>query len=252
MNTLLEKVETYWTRRSSDYCRVNEEELNSFKHKAWTDIINEYAPRIPGEPLRVLDAGTGPGFFALIMANCGHRVTAVDYTEAMLEKARMNAEKYNRLISFKRMDAQDMDFEDNAFDLILTRNLIWNLGQPEKAYREFYRVLSPGGRLLNFDANWYLHIHDPVKRQAYEQDRLNAQKHKCPDHYTCTDTKTMENIAADLPLSRIHRPEWDAGTLAKTGFKKIMIELDIKDRVWDWEEKINYDSTPLFMVCAEK
>lgn len=121
---------------------------------------------------------------ALIMAGAGHEVTAIDCTRAMLEKAEKNAEKYNRTI---------------CFDLVLTRNLIWNLEQPEMAYQEFFRILSPGGRVLNFDANWYLHLHDPVKRQAYEKDRLNAKKHNCLDHYTCTDTKTMECIAGDLP-----------------------------------------------------
>ena len=62
----------------------------------------------------------------------------------------------------------------------------------------------------------------------------------------------METIAADLPLSRTHRPEWDTGTLARVGFKKIITKLDIKDRVWDRVEKINYASTPMFMICAEK
>ena len=143
-------METYWTRRSSGYCQVNEEELKSFKHKAWTDVIHEYAPGRPGESLKVLDAGTGPGFLALIMAGAGHRVTAIDYTEAMLEKARINAKQYNRTICFRRMDAQDLDFEDNTFDLIMTRNLTWNLAQPETAYQEFHRVLSPGGAAPQF------------------------------------------------------------------------------------------------------
>lgn len=252
LDNLLEKVKTYWTQRSTGYCRTNEEELNSFKYKAWTDIIHQYAPRVAEEPLAVLDAGTGPGFLALIMAGEGHKVTAIDCTEAMLDKARGNAKKYNRVISFEKMDAQDLAFADSTFDLVLTRNLTWNLERPEKAYREFYRVLSPGGRLLNFDANWYLHLHDPRKRQAYEQDRLNVRKYNCPDHYSSTDTKTMENIAAILPLSRAHRPEWDTGILARVGFKKIIIEMDIQDRVWDREEKINYGSTPMFMVCVEK
>ena len=50
------------------------------------------------------------------------------------------------------MDAQKLDFEDNTFDVVISRNLTWNLEHPDVAYREWVRVLKVGGRLLNFDA----------------------------------------------------------------------------------------------------
>lgn len=252
MQTLLREVTTYWSRRSSGYCRVNENELASFKSQAWTDIIREHCPWEPGDRLRVLDAGTGPGFLALVMAGCGHRVIGVDCTGAMLEKARVNAENQGCTVDFKAMDVHHLDFEENSFDLVLSRNLTWNLEDPEQVYREFYRVLAPGGRLLNFDANWYLHLHDPLERRNYEQDRRNARERNCPDHYTCTDTTAMERIASDLPLSRIRRPEWDARILGQAGYKNLVVKTDVGSRLWDREEKINYASTPMFMVCAEK
>jgi len=252
MEALIKKIETYWDQRSSGYCQVNLDELNSFKRDAWMELISEYYPVVSGEKLRVLDVGTGPGFFALLMADCGHEVTAIDYTEAMLEKAAINANRYNHQILFKKMDAHSLDFEDNIFDLIITRNLTWNLERPDKVYQEFYRVLAKGGRLLNFDANWYLHLHDPEKREGYERDRLNTRKNNMEDHYTCTDTKAMEQIAMNLPLSREHRPEWDTKELIDIGFRKIVIELGIGDRVWNETEKVNYSSTPMFMIGAEK
>ena len=52
-------------------------------------------------------------------------------------------------------DAKDLDFEDNTFDIIVSRNLTWVLEEPDKAYREWHRVLRSGGKMLNFDANWY-------------------------------------------------------------------------------------------------
>jgi ubiquinone/menaquinone biosynthesis C-methylase UbiE len=150
------------------------EELSGFKRKAWTDLIHEYAPQVSGRKLKVLDIGTGPGFFAIIMAACGYTVTAIDYTEAMIAMARKNAGPYNDSISFRRMDAHALEFADNTFDLIITRNLTWNLEKPGEAYREWFRVLRQGGRMLNFDANWYGHLYDAQKRDEYEQDRLNA------------------------------------------------------------------------------
>jgi len=155
-------------------------------------------------------------------------------------------------ILFYRMDAQQLDFEENSFDLIVTRNLTWNLENPEQAYLQWHRVLSPGGRLLNFDANWYLHVHDAEKRREYELGRINTHKNNYDDHYNNTDIEAMEAIARKLPLSRINRPEWDASVLLSVGFKKVLVETALGEKVWDEEEKVNYGSTPMFMVMGEK
>lgn len=54
-------------------------------------MLEEQFPRKEKEELKVLDVGCGPGFFPIILAEAGYNVTAVDYTEEMLEKARENA-----------------------------------------------------------------------------------------------------------------------------------------------------------------
>lgn len=71
--------------------------------------------------------GCGPGFFPRILAEAGYRVTAVDYTPERLKKARENAGNCLDPIIFLRMDAQNLEFEDNTFDVIISRNLTWNL-----------------------------------------------------------------------------------------------------------------------------
>ncbi|MBV7276224.1 class I SAM-dependent methyltransferase [Clostridium sp. PL3] len=252
MEAVLEKVEQYWSKRSDGYCETNLQELCSFKREAWTNLINKYAPKVSGRKLKVLDIGTGPGFFAIIMASCGYEVTAVDYTDAMLQKAKNNAAIYKNNITFKRMDAHNLEFEDNSFDLIVTRNITWNLQNPSEAYKEWHRVLADGGRLLNFDANWYLYLYDVEKRKEYEKDRENTLKRGFDDHYKGNNTKIMEDIARNLPLSKICRPQWDAKELLDIGFKKVMVEMEIGNRVWDEVEKVSYASTPMFMVCGEK
>ncbi|MBC3889052.1 methyltransferase domain-containing protein [Acetobacterium paludosum] len=252
MENILKEVENYWDSRSEGYSEVNVAELNSYKMDVWKELINRYKPNVIGRKLKVLDIGTGPGFFAIAMASCGYDVTAVDYTDAMLHRAKMNAGSYKKSINFIQMDAHSLDFKENTFDLIVTRNLTWNLEKPDQAYKEWHRVLVPGGRLLNFDANWYLHLFDETKKSEYEEDRMNSQKYGVKDHYVHTDTAAMEEIAKNLPLSRTMRPQWDAAVLINTGFKKVMVEQDIGERVWDNEEQINYASTPMFMIFAEK
>ena len=62
----------------------------------------------------------------------------------------------------------------------------------------------------------------------------------------------MEKIALQMPLSAIERPVWDRNILKEMGFESVSIDLNIWERVWSQEEKLNYHSTPMFMICAEK
>ena len=80
----------YWTHRAPGYSGVNQEELATDQKRVWGRTIQErIAARFPGRKpgsIRVLDVGTGPGFFAIILARMGYQVTAVDYTASMLEE----------------------------------------------------------------------------------------------------------------------------------------------------------------------
>ena len=170
----------------------------------------------------------------------------------MLKQARKNAGALAEQITWLRMDAQHLDFPDSQFDIIVTRNLTWNLDDPQKAYQEWHRVLKDGGTLLNFDANWYGYLFDEEKRLAYEADRANVAKLSLEDQYTCTDIDAMEALAKNMPLSNTLRPEWDRRVLTKLGFSDIQIEEDMGNQVYSFMERMNYAATPLFCVQAYK
>ena len=248
MAELLEKIAEYWSTRTEGYSEVNHKELAGMQKEAWLGTLTGQFPQIPKEELRILDIGTGPGFFPVILAEAGYHVTAVDYTEDMLHKAAENAGSLGERISFYRMDAHNLEFEDESFDVIISRNLTWNLEKPVQAYQEWYRVLRPGGRLLNFDANWYGYLYDETQREGYERDRKNVEQYQLDDHYLCTDIDAMEEIALKVPLSRMQRPEWDQSVLDRIGFCEIKADVDVWRRVWSKEEKLNYGSTPMFMI----
>ncbi|WP_409308437.1 class I SAM-dependent methyltransferase [Pectobacterium sp. B1J-3] len=247
---LLDDVQCYWTGRAASYSQLNAAELANAKRAAWLNKIMAYAPEKP--VLKVLDIGTGPGFFAVTMALAGHHVTAVDMTQAMLDQANANASRYGVSVNFVLSDVHTLPFDDNSFDLIVTRNVTWNLDAPQCAYEEWRRVLVPGGRMVNFDANWYLQLFDEHCRLGYLEDRANARYLGLDDHYVNTDTTAMENIARQLPLSRERRPQWDMQALLKCGYHKLMVDTQVGDELWDDTEKVNYASTPMFLVCAEK
>lgn len=248
---IFEENKKYWTHRTMGYSRVNEDELHSDQKKKWLNVMLESFPK-DKESLRVLDIGTGPGFFAIILAEAGFDVTAVDCTKSMLERAKVNAGAYKDHIRWILSDAHNLEFPDETFDVIVSRNLTWNLERPEQAYKEWLRVLKKGGRLINFDANWYLYLHDETMRQGYEMDRRRVEELNIEDHYTCTDIDSMEKIAGRLPLSRLVRPYWDVSLLKEYNIAKIHINPDIWKRIWSEEEKANYGSTPMFSILAIK
>ena len=177
-------------------------------------------------------------------------VTAVDLTPAMLEEAMRNAGNLAEKIRFLEMNAEELDFPDDSFDVIVSRNLTWNLPHPEKAYAEWSRVLGPGGLLLNFDANWYSYLFDTEALSAYEADRVRVAAEGIHDANIGENFDIMEDIARRIPLSRISRPGWDLDLLGRLGLRAEADESFWK-KVWSREEKINFSSTPMFIIRAE-
>ena len=218
----------YWENRAEGYSLVNQTELHTAQHKRWQAHLDaQICAQHPGksrEEIRVLEVGCGPGFFAIILSELGYAVTAVDYTAHMLEQARKNAKEYGQHPCFLEMDASELAFSDASFDVVVSRNLTWNLPEPEKAYREWLRVLVEGGTLLVYDANWYGYLYDDAKRDAYEKDRLHTAELGVKDEYEGTDIDAMEAIARKAPLSGIMRPQWDEQVLKQFGTREILCD----------------------------
>ena len=211
MSQTLEQIRQYWDSRAEGYTLSNREELED-EHRIflWEQQIRR---ALNGRICRhVLDVGCGPGFFSVLLARLGYEVTAVDYTENMLAEARKNAAHYGVDIDFRRMDAQKLDFEDGIFDLVISRNVLWNLEQPEQAYREWLRVLKPNGTVMNFDGNFYYYVTD-----AEYGDRTRWE-HK---HMQGINANSIDRIGEHLPMARRLRPEWDVQELQKLGAKEV-------------------------------
>ena len=157
MNIKMEqRVKNYWTQRSHDFGMVRKNELENEMGQRWLREIQRFLPA--GRKLDILDVGTGTGFFAVLLAQLGHRVEDIDLTTAMLEEGRLLAAQRKLEIAFREMDAQALTYPDGTFDVVISRNLTWTLPHPERAYGEWFRVLKPGGVLLNFDAEYAAHV----------------------------------------------------------------------------------------------
>lgn len=116
-------------------------------------IPTEYAGIKEGH--HVLDLGSGAGndcFVARSIVGDKGKVTGIDFTEAMIEKARINNKKlgYNN-VEFVQGDIEDMPLADNSFDVVISNCVLNLVPDKEKAFKEIYRVLKSDGHFCVSD-----------------------------------------------------------------------------------------------------
>jgi phosphatidylethanolamine/phosphatidyl-N-methylethanolamine N-methyltransferase len=111
---------------------------------------------------RVLEVGVGTGInLPLYPKGCG--VTGIDFSSSMLEKARDRVSRMGlRNFRLLQMDAADLKFADNAFDIVYAPYLISVVPDPVKVAREMRRVCRPGGQIIFL--NHFLSPHPMLSR----------------------------------------------------------------------------------------
>lgn len=204
-------VSAYWDARSQGYAlQVDRQEE--------TDEFPNYLTYLNDIPVggQVLDVGCGPGFFATELAKNGFCVTAVDMSRGMLEQTRRRAQIKGVEVGTLLADAKQLPFADETFDLVCCRDLVWNLPDPQSAYREWLRVLKPKAKLVVFDGNYYRYLFD--ERYAKVHDAWE----KSSGHvFLGVKTQTIDDLAKSLPLGKEDRPAWDIATFQTLGVEKV-------------------------------
>ncbi len=104
------------------------------------------AERIGG---RILEVGVGTGL-SLPSYSSTTRIVGVDISEPMLEKARRRVqdEKLTHVESIAVGDAENLDFPDASFDVVVAQYVVTAVPNPERALDEFLRVVRPGGEII--------------------------------------------------------------------------------------------------------
>lgn len=235
-----ERIVRYWGKRSESFLVQRREELHSPMAQRWMEEINRKLPQ--GRSLKILDVGCGSGFFTILLAKQGHQVTGVDLTPEMIQTAISLAREEQTDCSFIRMDAENLQFPKESFDVIISRNLTWTLPDSAHAYREWKRVLRKGGLLLNFDANYGMsNFADTAELPE------NHAHHQVGDELM----RECEEIKRQLPISSYSRPAWDLETLGQMEFQEFSIDLGISRRIYVEKDEF-YNPTPMFLLCARK
>jgi SAM-dependent methyltransferase len=116
---------------------------------AWAARVRGW---LPGHPADVLDLGCGTGSLALLAAERGHRVTGVDASPAMVERAR--AKLAGRDAAVLCGDAAAPPVGEQRFDVVLVRHVLWALPAPDRVLRHWRELLRPGGRFVLVEGVW--------------------------------------------------------------------------------------------------
>lgn len=241
-------IEEYWSSDAKNYGKIVKDELNSFRKEAWKALFQQ---NIPVNTKSILDIGCGPGFFSVLLAEMDFEVTGIDCSEKMLEKAKQNTFACDFIPHFIKMDCEKLDFPDNKFDVVVSRNVTWTLREPEKAYKEWQRVLRPGGKLLVFDANWHLHLYDKELARCVK-NRYEKCFLEYGDAFENEEELPTNFNPKQLPLSFVCRPAWDARVLNLLEYEHIETKENIIEKLWSDKEKLLYGESPLFLISACK
>ncbi len=241
MELIKHRVAHYWSHRADAFEQQRLREYESGKRERWLEEFRRYLPQ--GKVLRILDVGTGTGFFACLLAAEGHETTGIDLTPDMIDHAEHMAAVLGLDARFLIMDAEEPEFAPESFDVLVTRNLTWTLPHIEKAYREWYRVLKPGGVLINFDADY---------SAALDEE----EEHELPEnhaHKLVPDFLKEENEAITMEVGAYHqpRPQWDVQLLIEAGFERVTVDMGVCRRIYAEVDEF-FNPVPIFTIAAYK
>ncbi|TKT76146.1 class I SAM-dependent methyltransferase [Aquamicrobium sp. LC103] len=225
---LRDEIKTYWSARAATFdLSPGHEIFSETEREAWRRLVLKHLGE--GQGRDALDLASGTGVFSHLMDDLGYRVTGLDWAEPMLERAKAKARQRERLISFRLGDAENTMENDNAYDVIVNRHLVWTLVDPKAAFAEWLRVLKPGGRLLIIDGD-FVNVglaERLLKRLADRLQRLGLLKPD-PLHAPAELMETHKSIVSRVYFSDGARAEAVAAMLRETGFERVAVDTDLR------------------------
>lgn len=119
----------------------------------YSHVAEEIVAHLKGDT--ILDIGTGPGYLPIEIAkrSSNVRIIGVDLSRKLLDVARSNAARagLSGRLTFQLGNAGRIEFDDSAFDMVISTGMLHAIKDPVKVIQEMYRVLKAGGEAWIFD-----------------------------------------------------------------------------------------------------
>jgi ubiquinone/menaquinone biosynthesis C-methylase UbiE len=133
-------------------------------YKKWRKLLWE---KVEGVKILEVGVGTGKNFDYYPDKS---DINAIDFSEKMIERARLQAAKLGTHVSLMQMDVQNLEFESNTFDTVLDSFVFCSVPDPILGLKEVERVCKPGGKVLMLEhmlsANrivaWIMNLANPM------------------------------------------------------------------------------------------
>ncbi len=237
----------HWNNNSRSYDMfVRKGFSNKRERTSWQKLFKK---AFGEKSLKILDTGCGPGIVSMQLADLGHHMTAIDFSDRMLDAAKDNALRNHLEIEFLWADAEALPFENSSFEAVVSDYMLWTVPDPKKVMREWFRVMKPGSTLAYVDGDWW---HDdmntPIKKRISHFGVFLDSPRKF-----ITDRNEKRDDRIEIWSKYADRPNDDTIMLEEIGFQDIRIIHDVQDLVLHGVRHLAYGSTEdHFMIIAKK
>jgi len=161
------------------------------RYSGWRQLLWS---KVEGQIILEVGVGTGKNFPFYPL---GLDMTAIDFSEKMLDRAREKAKKQDIEIALRQMDVQNLSFEDDTFDTIVSTFVFCSVPDPIKGLKEIKRVCKPDGKVLLLE-----HVLSANRFLAFLMNIVNPLVVRTMGPHI--NRKTVENVSiSGLKLEKV-------------------------------------------------
>jgi ubiquinone/menaquinone biosynthesis C-methylase UbiE len=256
---LRDEIKAYWSLRAETFdTQPGHEIFSEDERAAWHALFRRHLGE--GDGRAALDLACGTAVVSHLLDDLGFQVTGLDWSEPMLERARAKAAKRGRKIRFLIGDAERTMEPDASYDVITNRHLVWTLVDPIACFREWHRVLKPGGKVLIVDGDFVntSTLTQLLKRLTQFAARLGLARDALHGAPNADMAETHNRILSSVYFSQGARSDAVAALLKEAGFAKVTIDTDMsaihrtQRKNFSLLKGLERATQHRYAICAEK